>query len=129
MAPARSTSARTSSARTASARTPSARTPSTGATPRSRTPRGQHTLLDEEQRAAVITRLRRAQGQVGAVIRMLEEDRPCEEVVHQIAAASKAIDTAAFTYLAASLRECVTAGRRDSEEVTAQLQRLFLTLA
>jgi len=94
----------------------------------SRTIRAQPTLADPEQLAAVVARLRRAQGQVGAVIRMLEEGRPCDEVVHQIAAASKAIDTAAVTYLVASLRECMAEGGADSPEATAQLQRLFLVL-
>lgn len=97
--------------------------------PTSSTVRPQHTLSDPEQLASIIARLRRAQGQVGAVVRMMEEGRPCDEVVHQIAAASKAIDTAAFTYLAASLRECMDDNRVDSAAMTAQLQRLFLTLA
>jgi len=40
--------------------------------------------------ADVIKRLRRAQGQVGGVIKMIEEGRDCADVVTQLAAASRA---------------------------------------
>ncbi len=39
---------------------------------------------------SVLNRLRRAQGQISGVIRMIEEGRDCEDVVPQLAAASRA---------------------------------------
>ena len=51
--------------------------------------------------------VKRAQGQLGAVARMLEEGRNCDEVVTQISAVSKAVNTAAFTLISTSLRECL----------------------
>ena len=88
-----------------------------------------HVLSDEEQIQAISTRMKRANGQMTAVIRMLEEGRSCDEVVTQMAAVSKAINTAAFTLISASLKECLIDGKRNSKDVTDQLQNLFLSLA
>ena len=90
---------------------------------------GTHVLQDQLQIEAIVNRLKRAQGQLGAVARMIEEGRSCEEVITQISAASKAINTAAFNLLSASLEECILAGKSNQEEVTEKLQKLFLTLA
>lgn len=88
-----------------------------------------HVLQNEEQIAAIVKRIKRAQGQLGAVARMIEEGRSCEEVVTQISAASKAINTAAFNLISSSLEECIIAGNKNQDEVTEKLQKLFLTLA
>ena len=88
-----------------------------------------HVLSDQEQVAAIAKRIKRAQGQLGAISRMLEEGRNCEEIVTQMSAVSKAVNTAAFTLISASLKECIVEGNSNSDEVTAQLQKLFLSLA
>lgn len=83
--------------------------------------------LAEQTTAPVLTRLRRAQGQLAGVIRMLEEGRECEDVVTQLAAVSKALDRAGFTLVAGGLRECLAAGADEID--TAKLERVFLSLA
>jgi DNA-binding FrmR family transcriptional regulator len=88
-----------------------------------------HVLSDQEQIDAISKRVKRAQGQLGAVARMLEEGRNCDEIVIQMSAVSKAINTAAFTLISASLKECIVEGKTNSEEVTEKLQKLFLSLA
>jgi DNA-binding FrmR family transcriptional regulator len=88
-----------------------------------------HILSDEEQVEAITKRVKRAHGQLGAVVRMLEEGRSCEEIVTQMSAVSKAVNTAAFTLISASLKECLIDGKNDKEQVSAQLQKLFLSLA
>ena len=88
-----------------------------------------HVLSDEEQVIAISKRIKRAQGQLGAISRMLEEGRNCEEIVTQMSAVSKAVNTAAFTLISASLKECIVEGNSNSDDVTAQLQKLFLSLA
>jgi len=93
------------------------------------TRRATHVLSDEEQIAAISKRVKRAQGQLGAVARMLEEGRNCDEIVIQMSAVSKAIHTAAFTLISASLKECIVEGKTNSDAVTEKLQKLFLSLA
>jgi DNA-binding FrmR family transcriptional regulator len=60
---------------------------------------------------------------------MLDEGRNCDEIVTQMSAVSKAVNTAAFTLLSASLKECLVEGKSNTDEVSAQLQKLFLSLA
>jgi len=88
-----------------------------------------HILQNEETISAILTRVKRAQGQLGGVIRMLEEGRSCDEIVTQMSAVSKAVHTAAFTLISASLEECIIEGRSDQKAVSEKLQKLFLSLA
>jgi len=93
------------------------------------TKKATHVLSDQEQIDAISKRVKRAQGQLGAVARMLEEGRSCDEIVIQMSAVSKAINTAAFTLISASLKECIVEGKTDSDAVTEKLKKLFLSLA
>ncbi len=88
-----------------------------------------HTVTDPDAIRAIRTQLRRAQGQLGGILTMLDEGQSCEEVVTQLAAASKAIDRAAFLLIATGLRECLTDADEHSDAVAEKLQKLFLTMA
>jgi DNA-binding FrmR family transcriptional regulator len=52
-------------------------------------------------------RLRRAEGQVRAVQRMLDERRPCEEIVTQLLAARHALDQVVREILSNRIAECM----------------------
>lgn len=85
--------------------------------------------LDPGDVGKVINRLKRAQGQLAGVVRMLEEGRSCEDVVTQISAAGNALDRAAFAIVASGLRQClVESGGKESLHVQ-KLQKIFLSLA
>jgi DNA-binding FrmR family transcriptional regulator len=88
-----------------------------------------HTLNDNEQLAAIGKRLRRAHGQLGAVVRMMDEGCSCEQIVTQMAAVSKAVDTAAFNLISASLKEYLVDPSIDNGPMTEKFQKLFLSLA
>ncbi|HET6877889.1 MAG TPA: metal-sensitive transcriptional regulator [Jatrophihabitans sp.] len=79
----------------------------------------------------LVKRLRRVEGQIGGIIRMLEEGRDCTDIVTQVAAASKALDRAGFKLLATGMRQCLTAPSGDgSRPMTPdEMEKLFLTLA
>jgi DNA-binding FrmR family transcriptional regulator len=85
------------------------------------------TLKDSEQVTAIVKRVKRAQGQLGAVARMLEEGKSCDQIITQMSAASKAINTAAITLLSSSLEQCIVEGKSASS--SEKLQKLFLSLA
>lgn len=86
---------------------------------------------DEEIRKAV-NRLKRARGQLTAVIDAMESDADCRDVVIQLAAVGKAIDRAGFAVVSTALRKCVS-GETDADgepSITVpELEKLFLTLA
>ncbi len=62
-------------------------------------------------------RLRRAEGQVRGVVRMIDEHRSCEEVVTQILAARSALDEAMRLILTERVGECVDTLPRDQARV------------
>ncbi|WP_067889125.1 metal-sensitive transcriptional regulator [Nocardia vaccinii] len=86
---------------------------------------------NEETITLVLNRLRRAQGQLGGVIAMIEQGRDCKEVVTQLAAVSRALDRAGFKIVATGLRECMTGESAEGAEAMseAELEKLFLALA
>lgn len=88
--------------------------------------------VDSQTMADVIRRLRRAQGQIGGVIKMIEEGRDCADVVTQLAAASRALDRAGFKIIATGLAQCALE-EKDGDDAAgadrAQLEKLFLSLA
>jgi DNA-binding FrmR family transcriptional regulator len=88
--------------------------------------------LDAGELSDVVVRLRRAQGQIGGIIQMIESGRDCKDVITQLAAASRALDRAGFKIIATGLDKCVAGARDGSPHAgadRAQLEKLFLTLA
>ena len=86
--------------------------------------------IEQESVTRIVNRLRRAEGQLAGVIRMLESGRDCKDVVTQLAAVSKALDKAGFTIIATGLRQCLTNPDTANAELdTAALEKLFLSLA
>ncbi|HEY7721751.1 MAG TPA: metal-sensitive transcriptional regulator [Pedococcus sp.] len=84
--------------------------------------------VDPDTLTAALNRLRRAQGQLGGVIRMIEEGRECTDVVTQLAAVSRALDKAGFAIIATNLQQCIIAGDEASLD-KEKLEKLFLSLA
>jgi DNA-binding FrmR family transcriptional regulator len=89
--------------------------------------------IDSQTMADVIRRLRRAHGQIGGVIKMVEEGRDCADIVTQLAAASRALDRAGFKIIATGLQQCAQNERAGDGAAAAndraQLEKLFLSLA
>jgi DNA-binding FrmR family transcriptional regulator len=84
--------------------------------------------LDPDEMKAVVKRLNRAQGQIGGIVRMIEDGRDCQDIVTQLAAVSKALDRAGFAVIALGLRQCL-ADPDNNEMDVDMMQRLFLSLA
>jgi CsoR family transcriptional regulator, copper-sensing transcriptional repressor len=79
----------------------------------------------------VIHRLRRVEGQLGGIIKMIQDGRDCADIVMQLAAASRALDRAGFRLLSGGLRQCLTAIANGEPEPMsiAEMEKLFLALA
>lgn len=87
--------------------------------------------INPDDMKKVVARLRRAQGQIDGVVRMIESGRDCKDIVTQVAAASKALDRAGFAIVSNATRQCLDEALSDEEreENLAALERLFLSLA
>lgn len=78
---------------------------------------------------AVINRIKRAQGQLAGVLKMLQEGRDCEDVVTQLAAVSRALDRAGFAIVATGLQQCLANGDGIDSIDVKKMEKLFLSLA
>lgn len=85
--------------------------------------------LDDDAVKTAVNRLRRAEGQIAGVIRMLEAGRDCKDVVTQLAAVSRALDKAGFSIVASGLKQCLAEGGPEGDLDVAQMEKLFLSLA
>lgn len=83
--------------------------------------------LEPTEIKPVINRLKRAQGQLSAVVRMLEEGAECKDVVTQLSAVSKALDRAGFAIIATGLEQCLTNPEESMDK--KEMEKLFLSLA
>ena len=87
-----------------------------------------------DTRHDVLARLRRIEGQIRGIERMVENDTYCVDVLTQVAAANKALQQVAVRLLSEHLRHCVAgaadpASGRDLDEMVAEaagaIQRLM----
>ncbi len=65
-----------------------------------------------EARRRVLNRLRRAHGQLAALIEAVEQGRPCREVVTQLSAVAGALDKAGFAIISSAMRDCLAQPER-----------------
>ena len=64
------------------------------------------------EKQALLNRLRRIEGQVRGLQRMVEDDTYCIDILTQVSAATKALETVALSLLDQHLRHCVTDAAR-----------------
>lgn len=77
-----------------------------------------HGYVDDK--AALLARLRRAEGQVRGIQRMIDNDEYCIDILTQVSAATKALETVALSLLDDHLKHCVAQATRQGGEVADQ---------
>jgi len=65
-------------------------------------------LRDNEERRALVLRLRRVEGQVRGVQQLIEKEAPCELVAQQLSAARRALDKVFYMMMACMIEQQVT---------------------
>jgi len=76
--------------------------------------------MNADVRKKLLTRANRIAGQVAGVQRMLEEDRYCVDILHQIAAIRSALDSLGVELLTRHLESCVLGHGSGSEHQCAK---------
>ena len=76
---------------------------------------------------AVLKRLKRVEGQVRGLQRMVEDERYCIDVVTQVAAVRSALEEVALKLLDDHARHCVAAGEAGVEELVEAVGRFVRT--
>lgn len=72
-----------------------------------------HSGVARRDKAGILRRLRRIEGQVRGIQKMIEDDRYCPEVLTQIAAARAALDRVGLALLEDHTRGCVVDAVRE----------------
>ena len=75
-------------------------------------------IRTEDEKKALLNRLRRAEGQVNAIERMIQEDKYCPEIVMQTSAAINALNSFNKALLACHIRHCVADDIRAGNDAT-----------
>lgn len=89
-----------------------------------------HTHGYSENKTDLLKRLRRAEGQVRGIHRMIEEDDYCIDVITQVSAATKALERVALALLDDHLSHCVAEAAAEGGEVSAaKLQEASAAIA
>lgn len=67
-------------------------------------------------KGAVTKRLKRIEGQIRGIIKMIEEDKPCEEILIQIGASKAGLHKASQLMLEDHLQHCVLNGLKNGNQ-------------
>ena len=91
------------------------------------------TTPEAEAQRRIVNRLRRASGQLNAVIAAVENGGSCRDVVTQLAAVTSALHKAGFAIVSTAMKDCVfdaeATAAGDEGLTTDELEKLFLMLA
>jgi DNA-binding FrmR family transcriptional regulator len=79
-----------------------------------------------EDKARLLARLRRTEGQVRGIARMVEEDKYCIDILTQISAAVSSMQSVGLLLLQDHIRGCVV--NAEPEELEARLDELNKTI-
>ncbi len=87
------------------------------------------TDLNGETQDSILKRLRRIEGQVRGLQKMVEEGRPCEEVLTQMTATRKAMESASTLILQEFLTLCATDIAKGNSQKPAQIAAMLRKFA
>lgn len=73
-----------------------------------------------DNKEQLLKRLKRAEGQVRGIQRMVDEDVYCIDILTQVSAATKALETVALALLDDHLSHCVAEATREGGDVAEQ---------
>ncbi len=77
----------------------------------------------------LLERLKRVEGQIRGIHRMIEDDRNCSDIMTQMAAALSALDKVGFMIVSRSLKDCIAeslkSGADHSEAVDEAVKLLM----
>jgi DNA-binding FrmR family transcriptional regulator len=83
-----------------------------------------------DDKEVIQKRLRKVEGQVRGIQRMVDEDRYCIEILEQVSAATKALQAVALGLLDDHLAHCVSdAVRKGGDEATEKLDEASAAIA
>ena len=65
-------------------------------------------MMNEETKKDVLPRLRKIEGQIRGIQRMVEKERYCIDIINQVTAAQRALDQVGLRVMKRHIETCVT---------------------
>jgi len=89
--------------------------------------------VPDDVRKQVMNRLKRARGQLDAVIEAVSNESDCRKVVIQLAAVSSAVHRAGFVIVASGMKHCLATNpdgsQSDEAKTIEEMEKLFMMLS
>ncbi len=84
-------------------------------------------LKNQEEKEKIVNRLKRIEGQVRGIQKMIEDDRYCVDILVQLSAANAALKKVGFTLLEQHTKGCVASAVRsgDGEDAIEELMKVI----
>ncbi len=84
-------------------------------------------IIEPDELKTARDRLARVQGQIGGIVRMIDEGRDCTDILQQLSAASTALARAGFSIVSTGMAHC--ANEPDNSDSRVALEKAFMSLA
>lgn len=84
-------------------------------------------IIEPDELKTARDRLARVQGQIGGIVRMIDEGRDCTDILQQLSAASTALTRAGFSIVSTGMAHCVN--EPDDSDSRMALEKAFMSLA
>lgn len=85
--------------------------------------------IDEKERTKIIQRLKRIEGQIRGLQRMIDENRELDEILNQMAASKRAFDEASLVIIAEYMKECLGRKLKGCERAVSEALEVFIKYA
>lgn len=85
--------------------------------------------IEATELKAARDRLVRVQGQIGGIVKMLDEGRDCADILTQLSAASTALTRAGFSIISTGMKHCANDQTQDSQANLIMLEKAMMSLA
>jgi len=85
--------------------------------------------MSEEEKQKILRRLKRIEGQIRGIQNMIENQRPLDDILIQVAATKRAFDEVALLIVAEEMKECLGADFPNCGKAVAQALEVFIKYA
>jgi len=72
-------------------------------------------MINEETKKHILPRLRKIEGQIKGIHKMIEKERYCIDIINQVTAAQRALDQVSLKVMQCHIESCVTDAIRSDE--------------
>lgn len=85
--------------------------------------------MNTSDKQKIMARLKRIEGQVRGLQKMIEKERDLDDILVQVAATKRAFDEAALIIIAENMKKCLSENLSDCEKAISEALDIFVKYA